>query len=125
MLDFASIMATAQKQSWGVVALDVNVDTTTPAGEMMANVLATFAQFERWLIGQRTREALAQRKAAGVRLGKPRSIPPEVEARAVTLRADGLSVRKIAERLSADGFSPPNGGAWQPSTLHRVLARAA
>ena len=44
MLDFAGIMAAAQSQSWGMVALDVNVDTTTPAGEMVANVMATFAQ---------------------------------------------------------------------------------
>ena len=40
MLDFAGIMAAAQSQSWGVVALDVNGDTTTP-GEMVGNVMAT------------------------------------------------------------------------------------
>ena len=40
MLGFAGIMAAAQSQSWGVVALDVNGDTTTP-GEMVANVMAT------------------------------------------------------------------------------------
>src|SRR6516165_9307386 len=34
MLDFASLMATAQKQHWALVALDVAVDTSTPAGEM-------------------------------------------------------------------------------------------
>jgi DNA invertase Pin-like site-specific DNA recombinase len=37
----------------------------------MANVLATFAQFERRLISQRTREALAVKRAQGVRLGRP------------------------------------------------------
>jgi DNA invertase Pin-like site-specific DNA recombinase len=37
----------------------------TRAGEAMANVLATSAQFERRLVGQRTREALAQKKAQG------------------------------------------------------------
>jgi DNA invertase Pin-like site-specific DNA recombinase len=54
MLDFTAVMAQAQKQGWALVALDCAVDTTTPAGEAMANVLATFAQFERRLIGQRT-----------------------------------------------------------------------
>lgn len=39
MLDFAGIMATAQKQSWGLVALDCAVDTTTPAGAAMAHIL--------------------------------------------------------------------------------------
>jgi DNA invertase Pin-like site-specific DNA recombinase len=50
MLDFTALMATAQNESWALVALDCAVDTTTPAGEAMLNVLATFAQFERRLI---------------------------------------------------------------------------
>jgi DNA invertase Pin-like site-specific DNA recombinase len=123
MLDFAGLMAKAQKQSWGIVALDVNVDTTTPSGEAMANVMAAFAQFERRLIGQRTREALAKKREAGVRLGRPRSIPRHVEARVRTLNAEGLSVRAIAAKLDAEGVTPPRGGRWQPSTLHRVLVR--
>jgi DNA invertase Pin-like site-specific DNA recombinase len=41
----------------------------------MAHVLATFGQFERRLIGQRTKEALAAKKASGVRLGRPPTIP--------------------------------------------------
>ncbi|HEY7371562.1 MAG TPA: recombinase family protein, partial [Polyangia bacterium] len=71
MVDFAALMATAQKQSWALVALDCAVDTSTPAGEAMAHVLATFGQFERRLIGQRTKEALAAKKASGIRLGRP------------------------------------------------------
>jgi hypothetical protein len=47
MLDFTAVMQTAQKQNWALVALDCAVDTSTPTGEVMANVLATFAQFER------------------------------------------------------------------------------
>jgi DNA invertase Pin-like site-specific DNA recombinase len=65
MLDFAALMATAQKQHWTLVALDCAVDTSTPAGEAMAHVLATFGQFERRLISQHTKEALAVKKAAG------------------------------------------------------------
>ena len=64
-------MAKAQRQSWGVIALDVQVDTSTASGEAMANMLATFAQFERRLIGQRTKEALEIKKASGVPLGRP------------------------------------------------------
>ncbi len=69
MLDFTAVMAKAQKEGWALVALDCAVDTTTPAGEAMANVLATFAQFERRLISERTREALAVKRAQGVQLG--------------------------------------------------------
>jgi len=81
MLDFTAVMARAQKQGWALVALDCAVDTTTPAGEAMANVLATFAQFERRLISQRTKEALAIKRAQGVRLGRPRTMPTGVRHR--------------------------------------------
>src|SRR5262249_42829335 len=40
ILDLAALMATAQKQSWALVALDCAVDTSTPAGEATAHVLA-------------------------------------------------------------------------------------
>ena len=47
----------------------------------MANVLAVFAQFERRLIGQRTREALAVKRLQGVRLGRrPVIMPATVRA---------------------------------------------
>ena len=42
----------------GLVALDVAVDTTTPQGAAMAQILAVFAELERRLIGQRTKEAV-------------------------------------------------------------------
>jgi hypothetical protein len=44
----------------------------------MANMVATFAQLERRLISQRTREALAIKKVAGVRLGRPPTVPKSV-----------------------------------------------
>jgi DNA invertase Pin-like site-specific DNA recombinase len=69
--DFAGLMDLARRQGWALIALDLGVDTTTPAGEMMANVMASFAQFERRVIAQRTKDALAQAKARGVRLGCP------------------------------------------------------
>jgi len=123
VLDFATLMETSRKQGWGLVALDIGVDTTTPSGEVMANVMAAFAQFERRLIGQRTREALAKKREQGVILGRPRSIPSETETRIRLYRSEGLTLRAVANRLQADGLEPPSGGAWQPSTLHRVLAR--
>ncbi len=41
LIDFAQTMATAQREGWALVALDLGVDTATPGGEMMANVLAS------------------------------------------------------------------------------------
>lgn len=122
MLDFASIMATAQKQSWGLIALDCAVDTTTPAGEAMANVLATFAQFERRLIAQRTKDALAAKRAQGVRLGRPRQVPKRIVNRIVRERDEGRTLAAIADGLSADGVPTAQGGQrWYPSTVRAVL----
>jgi DNA invertase Pin-like site-specific DNA recombinase len=125
MLDFTSVMARASKQGWALVALDCAVDTTTPAGEAMANVLATFAQFERRLIGQRTREALAAKKASGVRLGRPSSVPTELRDRIASERESGRSLAAIAEALNVEEVPTAQGGRrWWPSTVRAVLLRA-
>ncbi len=57
-------MELSRSERWSLVALDLGVDTSNPAGEMMASVMASFAQYERRLIGQRTRDALAALKPA-------------------------------------------------------------
>jgi DNA invertase Pin-like site-specific DNA recombinase len=124
LLDFAGIMQRAQREGWALVALDSPADLTTPTGEAMAGVLAVFAQLERRLIGQRTKDALARKREAGVRLGRPRVVSPQVEARVHALKADDLSLRKIAAALQAEGFETPSGGKWQPSTVQRILARS-
>ncbi len=125
MLDFTGVMATAQKQGWALVALDCAVDTTTPAGEAMAHVLATFAQFERRLIGQRTREALAAKRAQGVKLGRPRQLPDEIRARIVSERRQGEPYGRIAERLNAEGVPTAQGGQrWYPATIRSTFLSA-
>ena len=125
MLDFTAVMAKAQRQGWALVALDCAVDTTTPAGEAMAHVLATFAQFERRLIGQRTREALAAKRAQGVRLGRPRAVPDRVVRRIARERDAGRSLQRIADGLTADGVPTAQGGArWYATTVRGVLSYA-
>jgi DNA invertase Pin-like site-specific DNA recombinase len=126
MIDFTALMATAQKQGWALVALDCAVDTTTPAGEAMANVLATFAQFERRLISQRTREALAVKKSQGVRLGRPTTMPKKVVNRIRRERAAGKTFAEIADRLNADGVPTAQGGRrWYPATVRYTLSRVS
>ncbi len=123
MIDFTAVMAKAQKQGWALVALDCAVDTTTPAGEAMANVLATFAQFERRLIGQRTREALAEKRRQGVQLGRRRTMPDSVVDRIRLQREEGLSLAKIAEALNVEGVPTAQGGKqWYPSTVRAALS---
>jgi DNA invertase Pin-like site-specific DNA recombinase len=124
MLDFAGLMDRANREHWALVALDLGVDTSTPSGEVMAGVLVLFAQFERRLIGQRTRDALVQKRLAGVQLGRPVSISAQVASQIVELRAAGLTLRGIVERLALQGVPTVSGGRWQISTVQRVLARS-
>lgn len=121
VLEFAALMARASRRGWRIVVLDVNVDTTTPSGELVATVVAAFAQYERRLIGQRTRDALAAKRAAGVVLGRPRTLDPAIRARIVAERAAGRSLRAIAADLTTQGVSTAQGGArWHASTVKAV-----
>lgn len=123
--DFGGLLDRAGKRGWSVVCLDLGVDTTTPVGEFTANVVASASQYERRLIGQRTRDALAERKAQGVRLGRPLQIPSPVVTRIRTERDAGRSLRTIAAGLSADGVPTARGGnTWSSSTVQRVLGYA-
>jgi DNA invertase Pin-like site-specific DNA recombinase len=125
VVDFAGLMQRAAKRGWRIVVLDVGVDTTTPNGELVANVLMSVAQWERRMIGLRTKEALAVKKAQGVQLGRPRTLPPDVAERVCELRADGWSYASIARLLNDDSVPTAQGGArWYPSTV-RAISRQA
>ena len=105
------------------IALDLGVDTSTPAGEMMASVLATFAQFERRLIGQRTKDALAIKRAQGVQLGRPRTMSEETVERIRELKRLGMSASDIAHELNAEGVPTATGrGRWHPPGVARALS---
>lgn len=122
LVDFSALMERSRKRGWALVALDLGVDTTTPSGEMMANVLAVFAQFERQLIGQRTREALAVKRQQGVRLGRPRVMSTTTVAEIQRLRLRGKSLAAIADRLNLRGRATAHGGTrWYVSTVQSVL----
>ena len=121
--DFARLLERATAHGWRLVLLDLGVDTSTPAGEFVANTIANSAQYERRLIGQRTREGLAAKRAQGVRLGRPSSLPREVVARIVADHAAGGSLRGIATALAVEGVPTAQGGVrWYPSTVRAVLA---
>lgn len=124
LLDFAALMERSRRKGWALVALDLGVDTSTPSGEAMANVLATFAQLERRLIGQRTREALAVKREQGVRLGRPAVLDAQVVHQIADLRAAGATLTAIADRLNREGVRTAHGGSrWWHSTVREVLSR--
>lgn len=120
LLDFASIMQESQRQGWALIALDSPADPSTPTGEAMASILATFAQLERRLIGERTRAALAEKVAAGVRLGRPRTLPDAVRERIVAERGEGETLQMIADRLNVEEVATAHGGRWHSSTVRKI-----
>jgi DNA invertase Pin-like site-specific DNA recombinase len=86
------------------------LDTATPAGKAMFQMLGVFAEFERSMIKERVRAGLARAKAAGTKLGRP-SLPQDKEdaIRAALAQPGRPGVRKIAAQFGVD-----------PSTVQRI-----
>jgi DNA invertase Pin-like site-specific DNA recombinase len=126
MLDFADLLERRSKEEgWSIVALDLGVDTSTPTGEAMANMTATFSRLERRLISQRTKDALAVKRRQGTRLGRPERVSGVVVTRIQAERDRGISLAAIASGLNADAIPTSQGGAmWHPSTVRAVLLSA-
>jgi len=115
------LMVRARAGGWNLVAVDLGIDLATAAGEFMANVMASAAQWERRIIGQRTKDALAIRRAQGVRLGRPPLLPAEVVARVLAARRSGAGWSAIARDLDADGVPTAQAGVrWYPATVRAV-----
>jgi DNA invertase Pin-like site-specific DNA recombinase len=74
------------------------VDTTTPSGKAMFQMMGVFAEFEREMIRDRVNASLDRARAEGKRLGRP-PVPPVVERKVRKLRSQGLSLAVIARRV--------------------------
>jgi len=74
------------------------IDTTTPAGKMMFQMLGVFAEFERAMIKERINAGLARARAQGKTLGRPK-VSLQVENKIRKLRSTGKGIRKIASEL--------------------------
>jgi DNA invertase Pin-like site-specific DNA recombinase len=104
------------------------------ADPFMLHLYAALAEKERRLISQRTRDALAAKKAQGVKLGGPnaKGIANRQEAleraeqlRPVFAELAGMSHRQMAVELNARKIPTPAGGQWHAVTVKRVLSRLA
>ncbi len=81
------------------IAVSQNIDTdqSSPTGQLLMQILAAMAEFERELIRERTASGVAAAKAAGKTLGRPRLVFKRDEA--IRLKKLGWSYRKIADEL--------------------------
>lgn len=126
LLDFARLVDVAARQGWSINALDVNVDTSTTNGRMLAGIIMTLAQWEREMIGDRTRAALSAVKGRGTKLGRPTVVAREAVAIIRAMRGSGASYRQIAGTLNAEGIPTAQGGReWYASTVRAIEQRGA
>ena len=89
------------------------IDTTTPAGKAMFQMMGVFAEFERAMIQERVKAGLNRAKAQGKTLGRPK-VTGKVEQDVLAARADGTGKRKIARQLGIG-----------VSTVNRIILEAA
>ena len=89
------------------------IDTTTPAGKAMFQMMGVIAEFDRAMIQERVKAGLSRAKAQGKTLGRPK-VASKVEKAVLTARAEGTGKRKIAKQLGIG-----------VSTVNRILAEAA
>jgi len=137
--DALSISDRLGKAGADLVSLSEAIDTTSAAGKMMFRMLAVLAEFERDVISERTRSAMAYKRARGERISREaaygfrlaggRVITDADEQRTVTLVAElrgaGRSLREIASALGAAGIRPRSGLQWHSQTIARIAARAS
>jgi DNA invertase Pin-like site-specific DNA recombinase len=74
------------------------VDTRSPAGKAMFQMLGVFAEFERAMIRERVKSGMARSRAAGTVFGRPR-VSAEVEQKIRDLRAQGIGIGTVAKRV--------------------------
>lgn len=84
-------------------SLRESIDTTTPFGTLFFHLMAALAQFERSLIGQRTKDGIAAAKARGVRFGRKPELAGKKYKRAVTLLRQGMPAEQVAKRIGMSG----------------------
>jgi DNA invertase Pin-like site-specific DNA recombinase len=74
------------------------LDTTTPAGKAMFQMMGVFAEFERSMIRERVKAGIVRARAQGKRLGRPAIDPKKEAAIRADLQQGGAGIRKLAER---------------------------
>jgi DNA invertase Pin-like site-specific DNA recombinase len=124
-LGWAQIVSQSKDQKWSLICLDINLDTASPMGDCMGSILAAIAQLELENIRKRTKDALAVKKAQGVRLGRPATMPDETRARINALRNSGVTLQGVADTLNTEGIPTARGGSkWYASTVQKAIAYA-
>ena len=112
--DLLEIIDTIQLAGANFRSLTEVIDTGTPAGRMVLQILGAFAEFEREMIRERTRVGMKAAMQRGVKAGRPRGLTPEEEVEAVQLWRSGNHTKAALGRQYGVHIS----------SIKRAIARA-
>lgn len=101
--DLSSIVGTLAEMRVGFRSLaEPWLDTTTAHGQLIFNMFAALAEYERSRLSERTRAGLAAARAKGRQGGRPRAMTPAKEVAAHHLRAQGKTLQDISAALGVN-----------------------
>jgi len=96
--DLVTFLGELQSKNLNLYLHQQGIDTTTPAGKAMFQMMGVFAEFERSMIQERVKAGLQRAKASDKVLGRP-TIDASKRERILALRSEGWGIRKIAKEL--------------------------
>ena len=119
----ARLLGRAEDRGWALVALDVEMDTTTRGGRRIATALRRVGGWRRRRISEGTTSGMARAAAQGRRPGRPRTTSEATVRRLRDLATSGLSFRDMAAVLNDEGSRGSHGGRWSERTVRAASAR--
>ena len=111
--DVLTIMEQIQEKKAGFRSLTEAIDTTTPAGRMMMQMVGSFAEFERAMLKERTKAGVDAARKEGRIGGRPPKLKPQQRQEIVALVKKGKKTAAEAARLFG----------VHPATVSRLLRR--
>ena len=104
LMHFAKLVETFDAHNVTFVSVTQSFNTTTSMGRLTLNILLSFAQFEREVIGERVRDKIAASKARGMWMGGPVPLGYDVRDRKLVVNeADAATVRRVFEVFATIG----------------------
>jgi DNA invertase Pin-like site-specific DNA recombinase len=135
LMDFAKLVETFEAHRVTFVSVTQSFNTTTSMGRLTLNILLSFAQFEREVIGERIRDKVAASKARGMWMGGKVPLGYDVASRKLVVNeAEAARVRRVFElfvetasgvetvrRLQAEGVTSKSGKLLDKGDVYKAL----
>jgi DNA invertase Pin-like site-specific DNA recombinase len=116
--DLGTLVRWLERNGVRLVAIDIDLDTSSPGGRVTARALASVADMERDRLSERTRKGLAAARAKRHAAGDASTDWVALRKRIAGMRADGMTLQAIADVLNEEGVPTQRGGAkWRPSSV--------